>query len=66
MLGHASSHCRGNTHPLVNPEEVIAADCNNGIDLAGADKSLGLQHHKGECSYNEPCFNPIVSWIAFE
>jgi len=36
------------------------------IYLAEADESLGLQHHKRECSCNEGCFNPIVSRIAFE
>ena len=36
------------------------------IYLAEADESLGLQHHKRECSCNEGCFNPIVSRVTFE
>jgi hypothetical protein len=30
------------------------------------DKPPALQHHKGERSYNEARFYPILGWIAFE
>jgi hypothetical protein len=45
---------------------VRLKDCSKEAYLAEADKSLGLQHHKSECSYDEASFNPILSWIAFE
>jgi hypothetical protein len=32
--------------------------------LARYDRTLGLQHHKGECCHSEACFDPVQGWIA--
>jgi hypothetical protein len=52
--------------PLVNLGKSYSSGLRYWNLSRWGDKLPALQHHKGECSQNEACFNPILSWIAFE
>lgn len=50
----------------VNLEELSQGSAKKMDLFSGGGTTLGLQHYKGECAYDEASFDPILSGIAFE